>query len=52
MISWGDGLLTSHINIFLLFEDWCLQWSNCEQSSLSKGLSGHCPISPTVDEGN
>ena len=40
----GDGRSMSHIDHFLLSENWCLTWSNCIQMAVSRGLSDHCPF--------
>jgi hypothetical protein len=48
----GDGTSISRIDRFLLFEDWCLQWPNCLQVALLRGLSDHCPLQLSVDEEN
>jgi len=46
MFTWfrGDGRSMSRIDRFLLSENWCLQWSNCSQVAMSRGLSDHCPL--------
>ncbi|GAU22999.1 hypothetical protein TSUD_98280 [Trifolium subterraneum] len=48
----GDGLSMSRIDRFLLSEEWCLEWPNCEQQAQLRGLSDHCPLSLSVDEVN
>ena len=48
----GDGTSISRIDRFLLSEDWCLQWPNCIQVALLRGLSEHCPLQLSVDEEN
>jgi hypothetical protein len=42
----------SRIDRFLLSEEWCLQWPNCFQVALLRGLSDHCPLQLSVDEEN
>jgi len=39
----------SHIDRFLLSENWCLTWPNCIQIAVSKGLSDHCPLVLSID---
>ncbi|GAU47231.1 hypothetical protein TSUD_107670 [Trifolium subterraneum] len=34
----------SRLDRFLLFEEWCLAWTNCTQVALLRGLSDHCPL--------
>jgi len=48
----GDGTSMSRIDRFLLSEDWCLQWPNCLQVALLRGISDHCPLQLLVDEEN
>jgi hypothetical protein len=48
----GDGTSMSMIDNFLFFEDWWLQWPNCIQVALLRGLSDHCPLQLSVDEEN
>ena len=48
----GDGKSISHIDRFLLSEDWCLVWPNCVQVALLRGLSDHCPLVLSVDKEN
>jgi exonuclease III len=48
----GDGKSMSHIDRFLLSEDWCLVWPNSVQVAHLKGLSDHCPLILSVDEEN
>jgi len=48
----GDGTSMSRIDRFLLSEEWCLQWSNCLQIALLRGLSDHCLLQLSVDEEN
>ena len=48
----GDGLSMSRIDRFLLSEDCCIQWPNCFQVALLRGLSDHCPLQLSVDEEN
>ena len=38
----GDGTSMSRIDRFLLSEDWCLQWPNCLQVALLRGIYVHC----------
>ncbi|GAU33774.1 hypothetical protein TSUD_393360 [Trifolium subterraneum] len=40
----GDGLSMSRLDRFLLSEEWCLSWPNCEQVAQLRGLSDHCPL--------
>jgi len=47
-----DGLSMSRIDRFLLSEEWCMQWPNCIQVALLRGLSDHCPVQLSVDEEN
>ena len=46
----GDGTSMSRLDRFLLSEDWCLQWPNCFQVALLRGLSDHCPLQLSVEE--
>lgn len=46
----GDGSSMSRIDRFLLSEEWCLQWPNCIQFALLRGLSDHYPLQLSVDE--
>ena len=48
----GDGSSMSRLDRFLLSKEWCLQWPNCIQIALLRGLSDHCPIQLFVDEEN
>jgi hypothetical protein len=48
----GDGSAMSRLDRFLLSEEWCLQWPNCFQVALLRGLSDHCPLQLSVDEEN
>jgi len=48
----GDGSARSRLDRFLLSEEWCLQWPNCRQVALLRGLSDHCPLLLSVDEEN
>ncbi|KEH33181.1 endonuclease/exonuclease/phosphatase family protein [Medicago truncatula] len=48
----GDGRSMSGLDRFLLSEDWCVLWPNCNQVALLRGLSDHCPLLLTVDEEN
>jgi len=54
MFTWfrGDGKSMSRIDRFLLSENWCLQWSNCSQVAMSRGLSDHCPLVLASDDEN
>jgi hypothetical protein len=54
MFTWfkGDGTSMSRIDRFLLSEDWCLNFPNCFQVALLRGLSDHCPLQLSVDEEN
>jgi len=54
MFTWfkGDGSSMSRIDRFLLSDDWCLNWPNCIQVALLRGLSDHCPLQLSVDEEN
>jgi hypothetical protein len=54
MFTWykGDGKFMSHLDRFLLSEDWCLVWPNCLQIAQLRGLSDHCPLLLSVDEEN
>ncbi|GAU34276.1 hypothetical protein TSUD_321220 [Trifolium subterraneum] len=46
----GDGLSMSRLDRFLLSEDWCLTWPNCNQEARMRGVSDHCPIIMSADE--
>ena len=48
----GDGSFMSMIDRFLLSEEWCVQWPNCFQVALLRGLSDHCLLQLSVDEEN
>jgi hypothetical protein len=48
----GDGTSMSRIDRFLLSEEWCLQWPNCIQVALLRGLSDHFSVQLSVDEEN
>ncbi|GAU49673.1 hypothetical protein TSUD_91110 [Trifolium subterraneum] len=48
----GDGLPMSRLDRFLLSEDWCLSWPNCNQIAQLRGLSDHCPLVLTTKEEN
>ena len=48
----ADGTDMSRIDRFLLSEEWCLQWPNCFQVALLRGLSDHCSLQLSVDEEN
>ena len=48
----GDDTSMSRIDRFLISEAWCLQWPNCFQVALLRGLSDHCPLQLSVDEEN
>lgn len=48
----GDGCSMSRLDRFLLSEEWCLQWPNCIQTALLRGISDHCPLVLSVDEEN
>jgi hypothetical protein len=48
----GGGTSMSIIDQFLLSEEWCLQWPNCFQVAILRGLSDHCPLQLLVDEEN
>lgn len=47
-----NGSAMSRLDRFLLSEEWCLQWPNCFQVALLRGLSDHCPVQLSVDEEN
>jgi len=38
----GDGITMSRLDMFLLSEEWCLQWPNCLKVALLRGISDHC----------
>lgn len=40
----GDGLSMSRLDRFLLSEEWCLDWPNCQQVARLRGLSDHCAL--------
>ncbi|RHN51490.1 hypothetical protein MtrunA17_Chr6g0469151 [Medicago truncatula] len=42
----------SRLDHFLLSEEWCLEWPNCLQVALLRGLSDHCMLVLSVDEEN
>ena len=46
----GDGSSMSRLDRFLLLEEWCLQWPNCLQKAILRGLSDHCPLQLSIDE--
>jgi len=48
----GDGRSMSHIDRFLLSENWCATWPNCIQMAVSRGLSDHCPLVLSIDTQN
>ncbi|GAU10132.1 hypothetical protein TSUD_420020, partial [Trifolium subterraneum] len=48
----GDGLSMSHLDRFLLSEEWCLAWPNCLQIAQLRGLSDHCPLVLVASEEN
>jgi hypothetical protein len=48
----GDGHSMSHLDRFVLSENWCLQWPNCIQVAQLRGLSDHCAVVLSVDEQN
>jgi len=48
----GDGTLMSRLDRFLLSKEWCLQWPNCFQVALLRGLSDHCLLQLFVDDEN
>jgi len=48
----GDGKWMSRLDRFLLLEEWCLEWPNCIQVALLRGLSDHCPLVMSIDEEN
>ena len=48
----GDGRSVSRLDIFLLYEAWCLTWTKCYQMAQIIGLSDHCPIVFSIDEKN
>jgi len=48
----GHGTSMSRLDRFLLSEEWCLQWPNCFQVALLRGLYDHCLLQLSVDEEN
>jgi exonuclease III len=42
--SKGDGLSMSRLDMFLLSEEWCSDWPNCQQVSHLRSLSDHCAL--------
>jgi exonuclease III len=40
----GDGFSMSRLDRFLLSEEWCLVWPNCQQVARLRGLSDHCAL--------
>jgi len=44
----GDGKSMSRLDRFLLSEEWCLEWPNCVQVTLLRGLLDHCPLVLTI----
>jgi len=42
----------SHLDKFLLSEDWCAQWPNYIQQALVYGLSDHCPVFLSINVDN
>jgi hypothetical protein len=52
--SWyrGDGLTMSHLDMFLIYEEWCLTWLNCTQTGQLRGVSDHCPLVLSANEEN
>lgn len=45
----GDNRSMSHIDRFLLSENWCLRWPNSIQVAQLRGLSDHCALVLSVD---
>jgi hypothetical protein len=48
----GDGLSMSRLDRFLLSEEWCLEWSGCQQVARLRGLSDHCALVLSESEEN
>ncbi|GAU44755.1 hypothetical protein TSUD_246480 [Trifolium subterraneum] len=46
----GDGLTMSRLDRFLLSEEWCLAWPNCQQVARLRGLSDHCSLVLSANE--
>ncbi|GAU42656.1 hypothetical protein TSUD_398610 [Trifolium subterraneum] len=46
----GDGQSMSRLDRFMLSEEWCLTWPNCEQVAKLRGLSDHCPLVLSANE--
>ncbi|GAU41118.1 hypothetical protein TSUD_288080 [Trifolium subterraneum] len=46
----GDGLAMSRLDRFLLSEEWCLAWPNCQQVARLRGLSDHCSLVLSANE--
>ncbi|CAJ2652820.1 unnamed protein product [Trifolium pratense] len=40
----------SHLDRFILSEEWCLAWPNCKQVARLRGLSDHCPLVLSANE--
>ena len=48
----GDGKSMSRLDRFLLLEEWCMEWPNCIQVALLRGLSDHCALVMSIDVEN
>ena len=50
--TWYRGVSMSWLDRFLLSKGWCIDWPNCIQSSLHKGVSSHCSLVLSLENEN